>query len=359
MIMQKKHQLDTYIIKDEVNIRKAMQKLDESHRKILFVIQNDYSIVGSLTDGDIRRWILKGKMLNEPVSSVCNLSPICVAPDYSLGDVKQSMLEHKVQAIPVVDSDNKIIDVLFWDVVFDDEAHFAQKPKMDIPVVIMAGGAGTRLDPFTRILPKPLIPIGDKSIIEVIIDKYREYGINDFYVSIYSKAKLIKAYFEEVNPPYKITYLEEKVPLGTVGILSEIKNVIDDSVILTNCDTIIDCDYADLVGFHNNNAYDITLVGSMITTKIPYGICETADGGKLLSLTEKPEYSYLASTGMYVLRKKALKHIPDGKKFNITDLIEVVRASNGSVGVYPISEKSWLDTGEWQEYKKTVELLKV
>ena len=230
---------------------------------------------------------------------------------------------------------------------------------MDVPVVVMAGGAGTRLDPFTRILPKPLIPIGDRSIMEVIIDRFREYGIDKFYISLFNKAKLIKAYMEEIDPPYEITYLEETKPLGTVGVLSRMQNQIDESLIVTNCDTIITCNYRDLVDFHAKNAYEITLVGSMINYRVPYGICEIANEGKLVNLKEKPEYSYLVSTGMYVIRKTALGHIPHDEFFNMTDLIASVRDSGGSVGVYPISEKSWMDTGEWHEYKKTVEQLSV
>ncbi|NQV02796.1 MAG: mannose-1-phosphate guanylyltransferase, partial [Bacteroidia bacterium] len=175
--------------------------------------------------------------------------------------------------------------------------------------------------------------------------------------SLFHKAKMIKAYFDELNPPYTINYLEESKPLGTAGILSQLQGSFMGSLFLTNCDTIINCNYNDLVQFHDKNNYDITLVGSMINHCVPYGICEIGNEGKLVSLKEKPEYSYLVSTGMYVLRGTVLKHIPHNEHFDMTDLIEKVRKINGTIGVYPISEKSWLDTGEWQEYKKTVEQL--
>ena len=168
---------------------------------------------------------------------------------------------------------------------------------------------------------------------------------------------MIKAYFDELDAPYIINYLEESKPLGTAGVLSQLKNSIKGSLFLTNCDTIINCNYKDLLEFHNNNNYDITLVGSMINYRIPYGICEIENEGKLVSLKEKPDYSYLVSTGMYVVRNTALKLIPHEKHFNMTDLINKVRETGGIIGVYPISEKSWLDTGEWKEYKKTVEQL--
>jgi dTDP-glucose pyrophosphorylase len=351
--------ISDFLVRKRITLRDAIKKLDESHRKILFVIEEDGKLYGALSDGDIRRWILGSKGLNDQVAEVCNHDPIWIKPDYDLADVKRLMLESRIQAVPVLDEDHQIVDLLFWDDVFDNENRIEIHDQLDIPVVIMAGGAGTRLDPFTRILPKALIPIGDRSIMEVIIDKFRDYGVSRFYISLFNKAKLIKAYMEEVNPPYEFSYLEESKPLGTVGVLSRLKTVVEDSIILANCDTIITCNYKDLVDFHSKNKYDITLVGSMINYSVPYGICEIAKEGKLVKLTEKPEYSYLVSTGMYIIRKSALEQIPHDEFFNMTDLISSVRASGRTVGVYPISEKSWMDTGEWHEYKKTVEQLSI
>jgi len=351
-------EMDKYIISSLINVRQAMKKLDDSHRKILFVVQDDFLLYGALTDGDIRRWILSGDSLDEPVENVCNKKPITFGDDYNLDDIKNTMLEHRIQAVPIVDQNNRVINLLFWDTIFDSDYHFEKKGDLDIPVVIMAGGTGTRLDPFTKILPKPLIPIGERSVLEVVIDKFREYGIEKYYISLFHKGKMIKAYFEELNLPYTINYLEEPKPLGTVGVLSQLQGSIEKgSIFLTNCDTIINCNYESLVEFHYRNNYDITLVGSMINYRVPYGICEIENEGKLVSLKEKPEYSYLVSTGMYVLKGTVLKLIPHNEHFNMTDLIDKVRITNGTIGVYPISEKSWLDTGEWQEYKKTVEQL--
>ena len=349
--------LSKFLVGPEMKVRDAMKKLDDSHRKILFVVQDEDLLSGTLTDGDIRRWILGGHNLDDSVSDVCNTDPITASTGYDLAEIKHLMLENRIQAIPVIGPENSLQDLLFWDTVFDDEYHVELKEQLSIPVVIMAGGAGTRLDPFTRILPKPLIPIGDRSLVEVIIDKFREYGIKEYFISVYHKSKVIKAYFEELDPPYKIEYLEEDKPLGTVGALGQLKGREADSLVVTNCDTVIQCNYYDMIRFHDKNDYDITLVGSMINYKVPYGICEIEGEGRLVSLIEKPEYSYLVSTGMYVLRHTALALIPDNSPFNITDLIDKVRQQGGTVGVYPISEKSWMDTGDWQEYKKTVKQL--
>ncbi len=347
---------DKFLVHPELSIRDAMKKLDKSHRKILFLVKGN-KLAGVLTDGDIRRWILRGHGLEDHVIKVCNLNPISVSPDYNLKHLKKLMLENRIQAVPVVNSDTKLLKLLFWDQIFDNEYDSGSKDKISMPVVIMAGGAGTRLDPFTRILPKPLIPIDNRTIVEVIIDKFREYSINKFFISVHHKSKLIKAYFDELSPSYEIEFIDEDFPQGTVGALGQLKNKINDSIFLTNCDTIILSNYNEMIKFHDENNYDITLVGSMINQKVPYGICEIMQDGKLVNLIEKPEYSHLVSTGMYVLRNTAVKMIPKDSHFNITDLIDVVRKNKGNVGVFPISEKSWLDTGEWDEYKKTVELL--
>jgi len=280
--------LSRFLVGPEMNVREAMKKLDDSHRKILFVVEDGHYLSGTLTDGDIRRWILGGHKLDESVADVCNTDPIIVSEEFDMADVKHLMLENRIQAIPVVGDGKKLKNLLFWDTVFDDEYHVELKEHLSIPVVIMAGGAGTRLDPFTRILPKPLIPIGDRSILEVIIDKFREYGIEEYFISVHHKSKVIKAYLDELAPPYEIEYLEEDEPLGTVGALGQLKGRVQDSLILTNCDTVIQCNYKDMVRFHDKNQYDITLVGSMINYKIPYGICEIEGEGKLVNLVEKP-----------------------------------------------------------------------
>ncbi len=348
-----------YIINRDSNMLSAIKQLDDSNRKILYVINENSTLFGTITDGDIRRWILGGNSLNEPVEKVCNKAPITCKENYEIKDIKNIMLEKQIQSIPVLDTDRNIINILFWDKIFDSKHHPIEKRIIDIPVVIMAGGAGKRLEPFTKILPKPLIPIGDKSVLEVVIDKFRQYSINNFYVSLFHKSQIIKAYLEELNPPYDVKYLIESKPLGTAGVLYQLQSKIKSSIFLTNCDTIISCDYNDLLNFHNKNNYEITIVGSMINHRIPYGICEIEAEGKLVSLKEKPEKSYLVSTGMYLLRGTALDQIPNNEFCNITDLIESVRSNHGNIGVYPISEKSWLDTGEWKEYKNTLEQLRI
>lgn len=342
-----------YLIMRSVNVRDAMKKMDNVHSKILFVLDEMQSLYGAVSDGDLRRWILSEGAMDAPVEFFCNKNPIYFHENYVLESVKQIMLEKKIQCIPVLDQQNSIVDLLFWDDVFQEQSF---KPRQIIhnPVVIMAGGVGSRLEPFTKILPKPLIPIGDKTILELIIDRFREYHVNKFYISLGHKSKIIKAFLEELNPSYQVEYIEENKPLGTIGSLSLVANLINEPVIVTNCDILIEADYNEFLNFHNHNGYDLTLVGSLMNYKIPYGICEIENGGKLKQLKEKPEYSHLVSTGMYILSKYAVSLIPPNTQYQITQLIEKLRESNRSVGVFPISENSWFDTGEWAEYHKVL-----
>ena len=235
----------------------------------------------------------------------------------------------------------------------------SEKPlrTIDLPVVIMAGGKGTRLDPFTKILPKPLMPIGDKTVVEMIIESFVEYGIKLFYLSVNYKSKIIKSYFEELNPPYRVEYIYEDKPLGTAGSLKTLYGKLNGSLLVTNCDIIVKTDYADLVDFHFENKNDITLVASLKNYNIPYGVCEIENGGLLTRIMEKPEFNFLVNTGMYVLQAETLELIPDNELFHITHLIETVKEKGGRIGVFPISENAWIDTGQWAEYKKALQQL--
>jgi len=347
--------ISALLVGPEALIKEAMKQLDQSRRKILFVAAPDRKLIGSLTDGDIRRWILVEGELTTRVKDVCCRNPVSVTAKENLDTLKQLFLGRKLSAIPVVDGSGIIHDILFWDDFVQEGVHRTEKGRLEIPVVIMAGGKGTRLEPLTKILPKPLIPIGDKSIVEIIIGRFLEYGVRKFSISVSYRAKLIRAYFEELDPPYEVEFIEEEEPQGTIGALSILADRIENAVFVTNCDIIIDADYADLYNFHRSNGFDMTLVASLMHYRIPYGVCEIEKGGILKKLSEKPEYSLFASTGMYILSRKSLARIPRGEKFNVTQLMEAIRADGGQVGVYPISEKSWWDIGEWHEFSKTME----
>lgn len=351
-----KDKIEKLIISPDASIKDALKRIDAGGLRTVFVCDDSGALVGSLTDGDIRRKILQTGDLQEPCATCLNPKPIFVEKgSYAISDVKDLMIEKVIAVIPVVDSGRRIVDILFLNDLLGEE-HVPHR-ELNLPVVIMAGGKGTRLMPFTHILPKPLIPIGDRALIDVIMDRFGRHKVREFYISINQKSKMMKYYFEETNTKYKITYIEEDEPLGTAGSLTALKNKIDGSLIVSNCDILIDCDYREIADFHEQGDYDVTIVASFRHYTIPYGICEVHSGGELKCIREKPEYDFLANTGMYFLKGSTLDCIPDNTFFLMTDLIAAVTDRGGKVGVFPVSEKSWLDVGQWEEYRNTLKKL--
>jgi NDP-sugar pyrophosphorylase family protein len=259
--------------------------------------------------------------------------------------------------VPVVNLSREIVQLVFWKELFQADVPVKKKNRLDLPVVIMAGGLGTRLAPFTNVLPKPLIPVGDRTVIEIIIDQFLLYGLDKFHLSINYKSKILKSFFEELAPVYSVSFLEEKEPRGTAGCLRALYDPIPENLIVTNCDIVIQADLADLVSFHVENDYDLTLVASLKDYHIPYGVCELEKGGSLSRIKEKPQYSFLVNTGMYVVRRDRLNLIPEETRCDMTDFIEKIKNTGGRIGVFPIGENAWVDTGEWTEYRKALDSL--
>ena len=219
----------------------------------------------------------------------------------------------------------------------------------------MAGGSGTRMEPFTKVLPKPLIPIHEKPIIEHIIDKFLNIGCDSFHLTVNYKSKILKAYFEELQPNYSLSFIDEKEPLGTAGSLRYLKDKFYKPFFVTNCDIIIKADYASLYEFHQKNNYDITLVASAKEYIIPYGTCELNAEGHLSHINEKPMYNFLINTGLYILNPDVLNIIPKDKFYHITHLIEDAKTQGKKIGVFPVDDDDWIDIGQWVEYKKAID----
>jgi len=339
------------IVRPDITIRQAMKALDKAAEKCLLVVDDNNKLLGTITDGDLRRSILAGAQFSEKISSSCNTNPtVLVSYKHSIEEAKQLLRERKLDLIPVVDENQIVIDYITWDSIGAERQ--PKKSLNNVAVVIMAGGKGTRLEPFTKILPKPLVPIHEKPIIEHIIEHFTTVGCSDFHLTVNYKSRILKAYFEELQTDYKINFVEEKDPLGTAGSLRYLIDQFNDPFFVTNCDIIIKVDYTRIYDFHLKDDYDVTLVASTKEYVIPYGTCELNGNGHLSHINEKPQYDFLINTGLYVLNPDVLNLIPENKFYNITHLIEDAKNNGKKVGVYPIDDDAWIDVGQWTEYQK-------
>jgi len=340
---------DLYVEKNK-SIRDAMRQLDRVAKKILFVLEGN-TLTGALTDGDVRRYLLSGGKLDDAVDSAANHNPITARNREQAQKLLQNSL---LYAIPIVDSSGVLQDIVT--LVRPAEV---SRPNLALPVVIMAGGKGTRLDPYTRVLPKPLIPVGELPIIEHIMRQFQQYDCGDFHVIVNYKKQLLKAYFNENEKRYQVSWYDENQPLGTGGGLYLLKGKINQTFFFTNCDILIRSDYADMLKFHRENGNVITMIGAYKNITIPYGVMETGAGGVIEEIREKPELSFLTNTGMYIVEPEVLDDIQDNVSLGFPDIIEGQRKKGRKVAVYPVSEDEWLDMGQLTELEKMRERLRV
>ena len=338
-----------------MTIRQAMKRMSQLGEKCLVIVDEKNTLLGTLSDGDLRKAILNGSEMNDSIQQIYQSNPtVLIDGEYEKEDIKKIFTQQRFDLIPVVNNRGELIDIFLWDKILNNGKK-DQKVKLNIPVVIMAGGKGTRMEPFTKVLPKPLVPIQEKPIIEHIIERFTEIGCSDFYLTVNYKGKILKAYFEELQPEYDIAFVDEKEPLGTAGSLQYLKSKFDKPFFVTNCDIIIKADYASLYEFHQKNNYDITLVASAKEYIIPYGTCELNAEGYLSHINEKPMYNFLINTGLYILNPDVLNIIPENKFYHITHLIEDAKNQGKKIGVFPVDDDDWIDIGQWAEYKKAID----
>ncbi len=334
------------------SILQCLEKMDKEGVKLLFVY-NKEQFIGLLTIGDIQRAIIKNINLKAPVSNIIDLNKIYAKISDDIETIKSKMYRLRAECMPVVSDEGELVEVYFWKELFGIKQSHSRE-KINLPVVIMAGGIGTRLKPLTNIIPKPLIPLNDKTILELIMDQFMEIGCSHFHMSVNYKYDILKYYIDNLKTKYHIEYLKEKQPLGTIGSISLIKNKINTPFFVSNCDIIIDQDYRDVYNYHVENNNKITIVSAIKSYQIPYGVVKTGENGELTTLSEKPEITYMINTGVYILNPELIEKIPENQFFHITQLIEKVKKDGGKIGCFPVSEKSWTDIGNWNEYIKYI-----
>lgn len=340
------------VIQSTKTIIEALKQMDEVKVKMLFVFESE-KFIGLLTIGDVQRSILKDIDLTQSISTILDRNKIYASSDETMESIKQTMYCLRAECMPVIGNDGNLVEVYFWIDLFGNKEQKV-KPELNLPVVIMAGGKGTRLAPLTNIYPKPLIPIGEKTIVESIMDKFVAYNCHDFYMSVNYKADTIKNYFDSINnPEYNVNYFQEDKPMGTAGSLRLLKDKINSTFFVSNCDILIHEDYANILEYHRENKNELTIIAAIKTFSIPYGTIITGEHGLLESIEEKPTLSFKINTGLYILEPSLLDDIPD-EFFHITHLMEKLKDQGRRVGVYPISQTDWQDMGDWDEYLKLI-----
>lgn len=334
------------IITEDSSIIQAMEQLDLVAKKILFILE-DGRLKATLTDGDVRRWILSGGDLSESISKVANYRPFYLKKE-DQHRANELMKKYGIEAMPIVDEEERLLSVSFW----NDENISLEKRNISLPVVMMAGGLGTRLYPYTKILPKPLIPIGEIPIAERIINQFRKYGCNQFFLVVYYKKNMIKAYFNEIKKDYSVSYIDEEYPLGTGGGIALLKNKIHETFILSNCDILIEEDFKKIYEFHKKEKNLITMVCSLKTFTIPYGVIEIGADGQIKNMKEKPEFSFFTNTGCYIVEPRVIDEMKTGRNVAFPDIIMEYKKRNEKVGIYPIGEHAWMDMGQMDTFEE-------
>lgn len=330
----------------------ALKTMDIQKGKVLYVYQGD-RFVSILTIGDIQRAIISNKHVNTPIQAILDPDKIYAKDSDSMEQIRESMLRLRAECMPVKNKEGELTDIYFWEDLFGNKASETRE-KLELPVVIMAGGKGTRLKPLTNIIPKPLIPIGEKTILETILNQFESIGCEKFYLSVNYKYDILKYYLDTLARPYKIEFLKENKPLGTIGSVSLLKDKIATPFFVSNCDIIIDQDYRDVYEYHQSYRNDITIITAVKNIKIPYGVIESGENGRMTGLSEKPDLTYMINTGVYILNPELIEEIPDNEFYHITQLMEKIRNKGGRVGCFPVSENAWTDMGDWSEYLKLV-----
>ncbi|WP_348982317.1 sugar phosphate nucleotidyltransferase [Desulfosporosinus sp. FKB] len=344
--------IETLLIHEERSVREAMKQIDVTARQILLVVKNNI-LKAIITDGDVRRHLLRGGKLEDKVKDIANYNPRYIH-EKDKDNYREYMKKWSILSLPVV---NERLEI--QSIVFLNDYEIGRNHSVGAPVVIMAGGLGTRLYPYTKILPKPLIPIGELPITEHIINRFMEFECNEFHLIVNHKKNMIKAYFSEIEKVYKLEFHDEDRPLGTGGGLSLLKGKMKTSFFLTNCDVIIRANYKEIYDYHKQNGNIITIVAAYKHFSIPYGIINLNTNGEIDTMLEKPEYSFLTNTGFYVVEPEVVDKLENDKDIGFPDIIEQQKGLGRKIGVFPVSEKCWLDMGQFEtleEMRKELEV---
>ena len=351
-----------YFIKKNSSIKTALSLLNVSPFKCLLVINENKKLLGTITDGDIRKSILLDPNLQRSISNIYNQKPSKIKKNkIDLNKIKKILQLNKFELIPVVNDKNIVIDIFTWDQFFKVDEVETLASKIDI--IIMAGGRGKRLIPFTNKYPKALMPIGGIPMIIRILEKYYMAGFNNFYVSTFYQKNILKDIINKkflMQSSSNLSFIDEQKPLGTIGAIRNLNiKKLSDNLIVTNCDTIIDTNINLLLDKHIQTKTDLTMIVTKKSILIPYGQVKVNKNNQLTDIVEKPTFEIIINVGFYILNKNLIKLIPKNKYFDATDFILKVKRNNNKVMTYSISENDWIEIGKTNDLESFNKLIKV
>lgn len=339
-----------YTIPETATIKEALVALDGNTHdwQTLFVVDDEDRMVGTLTDGDVRRGLISGSALQDKVSTVMHKNYKFVREGQNDAAQLKSFRERQVFFIPVLDDDNHIVRVCNL---------IKYHNFLPVDAVLMAGGKGERLRPLTEKTPKPLLPVGDKAIIDHNIDRLIDYGVKHINVTVNYLAEQLESHFAEPHRDVQIMTVREPKFLGTIGSIRFVKEFYNDTVLVMNSDLFTNINYEDFyLHFKEHNA-DMSVAAVPYSVSIPYGILDIEERRNIKGLIEKPTYDYYANAGIYLIKRSALDLIPADTMFHSTDLLAAIVAKGGKVIRFPLNG-TWIDIGNPQEYKRANELVR-
>lgn len=339
-----KKTINELFVYKEYSIRKVIEIIDSGARGIALLVDEYGKLVGTITDGDIRRSILKGISLEGSVENVVHYNPISVNQSMTREEIKDIFIKKAVKVMPVVDDNSRVVDLISINDILIPEG------KENF-VVIMAGGLGTRLKDLTKEVPKPMLKVGHDPILQHIIANFKQYGYNKILISVNYKSEIIENYFQDgLAYGVKIDYIRENKRLGTAGGIKLAEDYIDKPFFVINGDIFTNLNVDNMMKFHIENKFDITVGTRKHSFQIPYGVIET-ENNYIKHVKEKPKIKYLINAGVYCLNPNLIDFIPDNEYFEITDLIDICIKNGGKVGSYEITDY-WMDIGRMEDYNK-------
>ena len=338
-------QLNELVVTAELSIQRVMETIDRAAKGIVLVVDRERHLLGTVTDGDIRRGILHGIGLEEQVEKVMNRHPFVATLGTTPEEIRGIMKTHEIKQIPIINKDRQIVDLALW------QDFIAQPIARANPVIILAGGLGTRLRPLTEEIPKPLLKVGDKPILQLIIERLAQNGFHHIFVSVCYKAEMIEDYFGDGSKlGVSIEYLKEDKLTGTAGPLKLAQGKIQTPFLVMNGDLLTQVNFENLLDFHVKGSFELTVGVKNYGFQVPYGVLKL-NGDRITALEEKPTQTFFVNAGIYALNPELLELIPADRYFDMTDLAEELLKQNRPVGGFPLYEY-WLDIGNQETFRQ-------